>query len=228
MCRGQDYCTELDKDTSNWNKQSLLDNPKWFNSQIDIFIEAVKLFVIYNDKQGCLNLLSTLRNDEMQDWFIEHGQMSGRHRKNTLNIQKPPIIDESLRDAIRSPKKYQKAVFKRDGYRCRYCGIRLLSQKFVKEFSKKLNSNLFQRGKTNKSTNGLILNFWPVADHVFPWNMGGQTNESNLVSSCSSCNYGKDGYTCEQLGIENPFDREPIVDNWDGLESYIDELKTSL
>ncbi len=33
MCRGQDYCTELDKDTSNWNKQSLLDNPKWFNSQ---------------------------------------------------------------------------------------------------------------------------------------------------------------------------------------------------
>lgn len=224
MCRGKNYCTELDKDINKWNKQCLLELPKWFNSQIDIFLDAVNLFVNV-DRDGCIKLLSTLRNEEMQDWYIEHGQMSGKHRKNILNLSQPQIIGESFRDPMRSPKKYQKTVFKRDGYKCRYCGIRLLSQEFIKEFSKKLDSDFFQKGKTNKTTHGLILILWPVADHVFPWNMGGQTNKNNLVSSCSSCNYGKDGYTCEQLGIENPFDRNPTINNWDGLESFIPLLK---
>ena len=60
---------------------------------------------------------------------------------------------------------------------------------------------------------------WPVADHVVPWNKGGQTNLQNLVTSCASCNYGKDGYTLEQLGLDNPFDSDPVMSNWIGLKN---------
>jgi len=141
------------------------------------------------------------------------------------NIPKPQLIDEELRDKLRSPRKYQNKVFERDGYKCRYCGIRLISQEFIKLFIKNLDSPIFQKGATNLSVHGIIINTWPVADHVFPWNMGGQTNLENLVSSCGSCNYGKDGYTCEQLGIEDPLLRKPILDKWDGLLSRINELK---
>lgn len=65
-----------------------------------------------------------------------------------------------------------------------------------------------------------------MADHVIPWNQGGRTDLSNLVSACASCNYGKDRFTIEQLGIENPFKRQPIIDNWMGLTDKIEMLRT--
>ena len=224
MCRGKDECSELGTNPANWNKESLLQPPNYFNQEIDIFVKAVDEF-INGDKEECLKLISSIKSKEMQNWFIEHGQMSGRHRKNILNIPKPQLIDEKLRDKLRSPRKYQNKIFERDGYKCRFCGNRLISQEFIKLFIKKLDSPIFQKGATNLSVHGIIINTWPVADHVFPWNMGGQTNFENLVSSCGGCNYGKDGYTCEQLGIENPLLRKPILDKWDGLLSRMDELK---
>ena len=92
-------------------------------------------------------------------------------------------------------------------------------------FIKKINTSLFQRGKSNLTTHGIIHLYWPVADHVIPWSKGGLTNLENLVSSCATCNYGKAGYTIEQLGIENPFNRSPVLDNWDGLIEKITDIK---
>ena len=43
-----------------------------------------------------------------------------------------------------------------------------------------------------------------VADHVFPWSLGGATSLDNLVTSCGGCNYDKEHWTLEQLGIEDP------------------------
>lgn len=51
------------------------------------------------------------------------------------------------------------AVFKRDGYRCRYCGI--------------------QGGD-----NGAVL----TVDHVVTWEEGGPSIEENLVTACRRCN----------------------------------------
>lgn len=47
----------------------------------------------------------------------------------------------------------------------------------------------------------------------------------NLVSSCATCNYGKDGYTIEQLGIEDPLAHKPANGNWSGLTDKIVQLK---
>ena len=113
--------------------------------------------------------------------------------------------------------KIQKKVFERDAYHCRYCGGKLISQEFLRTFIKSLNSPLFSRGETNLSTHGIIHITWPVADHVIPWNKGGRTSLENLVSSCAPCNYGKDGYTIEQLGLADPFERSAKNSNWDGF-----------
>jgi len=51
---------------------------------------------------------------------------------------------------------------------------------------------------------------------LFP-SYGGRTAPENLVTSCFPCNYGKANFTIEQLGIESPFRREPMVDEWTGL-----------
>jgi len=218
MCRGKDQCSELDTDPARWDKNSPLPPPKWIEEEISKFTQSVE-YLISGKRGKCIDMLSTIRDAEFTNWYIEHGQMSGKHRKNLLGIKKPELLKENLRDPLRAPKKFQNEVFARDNYHCRYCGSRLISQKFIKLFIQALDSDIFKRGKTNLTTHGIIHATWPVADHVIPWNIGGKTNPDNLVSSCATCNYGKDGYTCEQLGILNPFEQPPVADDWDGLVS---------
>ena len=224
MCRGKNSCSELGTNPENWNIYSPLPTPTWMAGQIDIFELAVNDFIVGN-KGSCLIKLKQIKNEEITNWYIEHGQMSGRHRKLIFKISPSQTIDETLRDPIRSPSKVQNEVFRRDGYRCRYCENKLLSQDFIRLFIKKLNSELFRRGETNLTTHGIIHLAWPVADHVIPWNKGGRTDLTNLVSSCATCNYGKDGYTIEQLGIQNPFNRLPVLNEWNGLMNKLRDLE---
>ena len=225
MCRGKNECSELGSNPVLWDGECLLRPKAWFEDEISNFADAVETFVEGN-RDGCIEKINKIRSNEITEWFIEHGQMSGRHRNLVLAVEKPKQIDAKLRDPLRSPQKYQNEVFERDSYHCRYCGIRLIDQKILKSFIKKLNSESFQRGSTNLTTHGIIHATWPVADHVVPWNIGGKTTPNNLVSSCAGCNYGKDGYTCEQLGISNPFNRPPINDDWSGLSALAAELKS--
>ncbi len=220
MCRGKNICIELGTETNNWSKESPLPKPKWMEKEVDLYVRAIEAFTSGNKPQ-CLEIISQINTNEITNWYVEHGQMSGRHRKIQLNISPPATIDLSLRDPVRSPAKLQKEVFERDSYHCRYCGGKLISQEFLRAFIKSLNSPLFARGETNLSTHGIIHITWPVADHVLPWNKGGRTNLENLVSACAPCNYGKDGYTIEQLGLNDPFNRPAKNSEWDGLYGKI-------
>ncbi|MCX2678826.1 HNH endonuclease signature motif containing protein [Galbibacter sp. EGI 63066] len=224
MCRGKNICSELGTNPNNWDVHSPLPTPNWMAEQIDIFESAANDFIAGN-RNSCINRITQIRSDEITQWYIEHGQMSGRHRKLVLKAPPPANIDEELRDPIRSPKKVQNEVFERDGYRCRYCGNKLISQDFIRLFIKKLDSDVFKKGNTNLTKHGIIHLTWPVADHVKPWKQGGRTDLTNLVSSCATCNYGKDGCTIEQLGIEDPFNRPPIINDWKGLTDKITKLR---
>jgi hypothetical protein len=224
MCRGKKICTELGTDIHNWDKYSPLRTPEWMIAELDLFISAVDDFLA-GERDSCVSKIRQIRNEEITYWFIEHGQMSGRHRRIILKGAIPGTLDMAFRDAVRSPASYQNQVFIRDHFRCRYCGNRLISQDFFRAFIKSFNSPLFQRGKTNLTTHGIIHLAWPVADHVVPWNQGGRTDLSNLVSSCATCNYGKDGNTIEQIGIENPFHREPAIGHWNGLSEKVKPLR---
>lgn len=224
MCRGQNFCTELGTVPSKWDKESPLRPLDWFHDEIEIFILAVNKFIEGN-REDCIQLLDSIKNTEITQWYIEHGQMSGKHRNAILQRPYPSKIPIEQRDSIRSPSKYQLEVFSRDGYRCRYCGIKLVDQNFLRKFIKALDYSNFHRGRTNLDTHGIIHLTWPVADHVKPWNIGGETSLENLVSSCPSCNYGKDGYTCDQLGIQNPLERNVIKNSWNGLKELVEEFK---
>ena len=225
MCLKSKECSELGADPSQWDHFCPLRMPDRFDNEILKFKEAVDLFV--NTKRDkCLSVISTIRDEEMRLWCSQHGQVSGRFRKKKLNLPNPVPLDEALRDKDRSPKKLQDDVFRRDGYHCRYCGSKLIAQEFLNLFIKNLNCDAFSKKPPYKENmHGIVHVAWPVADHVHPWNLGGSTTMDNLVSSCGPCNYGKFNWTLEQMGMEDPFNRPPISDEWDGLSKYIEQLR---
>jgi len=223
MCRGKNQCTELDVDISKWDNQSPLRRPDTFQHAIDLFIEAVHCFQ-NGEKDLAISIINNIDSDTITQWYVEHGQISGRIRAIILNRPKPKSIPTEDRDPERSPRKFQEKVFMRDNYHCRYCGNKVFSQRFLKAFSKKLSAPNFRRGRTNLETHAIFHLGWPVADHVVPWNIGGTTTLDNLVTSCAPCNYGKDGYTAEQIGIENPFNRPANKIIWIGFDDLYSSI----
>lgn len=226
MCRGLSVCSELGSNPGQWDRECLLRPPAWIGTCIDTFIEAMDC-LIKGNRNGCLELLKKIQEREkaFTNWYIEHGQISGNHRARILKHSRPAAISTALDPVRNASKKLEVEILKRDHYHCRYCGCRLIDRKVLQAFVDTLASPLLTRGSTNLEKHGVILASWPYIDHVVPHSLGGRTDAGNLVSSCYSCNFGKDGYSCEQVGISNPRSRDPLNDGWDGLQSRLPLLK---
>ena len=167
-----------------------------------------------------------MRSDEMRLWFDEHGQSSGKHRAQKLGISAPTVSSNEF-DSIRSPARYEKLVFERDCYKCRYCGLRLIAKEVLVAFERAVGTSVFRTQGTNAQQHGAIHAFKIVADHVVPYKRGGRTNLDNLISACPGCNYGKERFTIEQLGIDDPRDRPLQLTDWDGLTSLLTKLRNN-
>jgi hypothetical protein len=119
-----------------------------------------------------LQILSTIRSDEMRHWFEEHREPSGRHRTIGLGVSREPVCCEV--DSLRSPAKYEKAVFERDHYTCRYCGLPVVAKEVLARFEKVVGIAAFRTIGTNAQQHGVIHAFKLVADYVIPHKLGGK------------------------------------------------------
>lgn len=219
MCRGKSQCNELGSNSDTWNTKTPLQPPTWFSEQIDIFEQAFNL-AVSGDIQKSIEVLKTIRNTDLQNWYIEHGQVSGRFRNKILKISRNRVKD-IISDPLRSPEKYAEEVFKRDNYTCQYCGGKVISKKILKKYEELVGSDYFRSTGTNRERHGIVLGFRANADHIIPWNLGGKTDFDNLITSCWSCNYGKAGYTLEQLQLDDPRDNNYINKDWFALVNYL-------
>ena len=223
MCRSKDIiCPKLGPDPAHWSNLSPLTPEPWFEEQLDIFVEALDAYV-GGSPDGCLARLAEMRTGDIQRWYIEHALWSGKQRATILGSPKPAKPAAMALDPVRSPKKLERQVFHRDGHRCRYCGRRLVARDVLKGLKRALNSSTFAKGPRDEDTHGAFILFEPVADHVTPYCLGGRTDFENIVTSCNPCNYGKAGYTIEELAMHDPFERPP-TEGWDGLEPYLQQL----
>ena len=223
MCKKSDSCVLLGEDPAAWNKTVLLPPPDWFNEDLMVFSQAAEK-AAEGERDEAIQILRRTRSHEMMEWFDVHGQWSGKHRAKRLNIPKQ-IVSPDQFDKVRSPAKYEKAVYLRDCYTCRYCGLRQIAKEVLYAFEKAVGVTEFRTQGINTEQHGIIHGFKTVADHVVPFKRGGRTHPDNLVSSCPACNYGKDAFSVEQLGIEDPRLRPPVDNGWDGLLSLLPGLK---
>lgn len=131
-----------------------------------------------------------------------------------------PILSRSERKTSRMPSAVEKnELLKRDGYHCRFCGIpvirREVRQRFVKAYP-----DLLIWGSKNDDQHAAFQTLWLQYDHILPHARGGDNDLSNLVITCAPCNYGRMNYTLAEVGLLNPFERNPISSPWDGLEQF--------
>ncbi|MCC6572448.1 MAG: HNH endonuclease [Planctomycetes bacterium] len=214
-------CTELGEDPTKWSRHCPLPQPNWFREEVDRFAYAARAAAARNISDA-RTILRGIRDAELRHWYIVHGQNSGRSR---VGYSAKPRPVAALTDPLRSPKRHEATVLARDGYKCRYCGVRVIPTSVLRAFRHAVGNESFPMGAGNANKHGVMLAFCSVVDHVVDWSSGGRTYPSNLVTACWSCNYGKFCYSLEQLGIDDPRDRPPSPSpDWDGLTSLEQQL----
>jgi hypothetical protein len=114
------------------------------------------------------------------------------------------------------PADVLRLIAERDGWRCRYCGLRTVRKAALRVINQRFPAEFPLGAKdADRHAAALVLGFSP--DHVVPWHLGGTNDPDNLVSSCGTCNYMKGSCTIEELNLEDPRGRPPAANEWDGL-----------
>lgn len=128
-----------------------------------------------------------------------------------------PKIPKGQRDPqFASESPLGETVFRRDGWRCRYCGCRVIPSKVRRWMDKRLPGTI-RWGRANLECHAGFWTLWGSVDHVIPHSLGGRNKVENLVTACMTCNFARENYTLEQLGLTDPRSRPPVLDGWDGL-----------
>jgi hypothetical protein len=108
------------------------------------------------------------------------------------------------------------AIGQRDGWRCRFCGCRVVSKQGRTCLVAAL-PEVFRWGSKNSEIHPALIALSATADHVVPHARGGTNEFDNLVTACWPCNFGRNNWLLEEVGLHDPRSRPPIVDGWDGL-----------
>ena len=135
-----------------------------------------------------------------------------------VNLDHSATLAPEPRAPIRMPNAYEKRqLHERDGYHCRFCGIPVVRPE-VRQRLRTLYPHVVRWGKKNAERHAAFFAMRAQYDHLLPHARGGTNELSNLVVTCSACNYGRGGYTLAEVGLRNPMDRPPRKSTWDGLE----------
>lgn len=160
-------------------------------------------------------LLGDVEEQGFRDYWVSGGlEYDKRHRTDAHVASEAPRVTRTIDRVTR------KAVVERDGWRCRYCGLRLVAPDLVSELHARC-PKAFPWGSKDASRHGLGLVLRYTPDHVFPWRLGGTNDPDNLVATCSTCNFQKGSCTLEELGLTDPRTRPPVVDSWSGYSGVL-------
>ncbi len=131
-----------------------------------------------------------------------------------------PILPKEQRVKARMPSSAeQKQIHARDGFYCRFCEMPVIR----KEIRAKMQAeypDAISWGRTNDSQHAAFQAMWAQYDHIVPHARGGNNDLSNVVLTCAACNFGRGGYTLDEVAVSDPRSRDPRVGSWDGLERF--------
>lgn len=154
----------------------------------------------------------------IRDWVESILGKKSRYVRVNVTLQtKTPL---AARIRTRMPNALEKRLLhERDGYHCRFCGIPVIRSE-IRNRIKRYYPNALGWGKRNIQRHAAFFAMWVQYDHLLPHAKGGTNLLDNIVVACTACNYGRGGYTLDEVGLANPFLRPVLRSAWDGLESF--------
>lgn len=204
--------------------RSPLPYPKEFDDQIDTFTEVAER-AFAGDVDGARGLISTIDGQSLMDWFDVIAQNVADVRYTLISGNPPRRRSGAGEHPTPSPARVA-AIAERDGYRCGYCGIRVIEPAILKKVQMKVGLDVFpsksnKKGSSNRDYHGIWVTTAVTLDHVVPYSESGDDSDSNLITSCWGCNFGKYDYTCEELGLRSPRVSTDIDSMWRGLRDIV-------
>jgi len=139
------------------------------------------------------------------------------HRVRKVATILPKLPKEQRAPAFRSESPLGNTVFRRDGWRCRYCGCRVIPSKVRRWIDKRLPGTIRWSHATIFGCHAGFWTLWGSVDHITPRARGGHNEAANLVTACMVCNFAREDFLLEELGLADPRTRSPVLDGWDGL-----------
>jgi 5-methylcytosine-specific restriction endonuclease McrA len=149
------------------------------------------------------------------DWFWLEGGLEWERRDRALGQ-----VYEGLKAAPSVPADMKRAVIMRDGWRCRYCRLAVISSAAMTALERRLPAAL-PIGPTAFECHRMQCVLRLTWDHVVPRSHGGGNDAANIVVSCGGCNYNKGSSTLDELGLRHPDERSILSDDWDGLNGRL-------
>jgi 5-methylcytosine-specific restriction endonuclease McrA len=166
-------------------------------------------------------LLKSADMEVLREWTESHWGANTPHKEIVFNDTSVPFISKKDRISVRMPSKYEKArLHKRDRFHCRFCGVPVI-RKEVRDALKGLYPDEVPWGRRNREQHAGFQALWLQYDHVLPHARGGDNSIDNMVITCAPCNYVRMDNLVIEMGVSDPFSRDPINTNWDGLERLL-------
>jgi 5-methylcytosine-specific restriction endonuclease McrA len=167
---------------------------------------------------NCALALERLRQADMPVVSNYATMIMGRY---DLNIHRKRNIDIDLQKGVRVKQRMpspqvERSMYSRDGWRCRFCGCRVVL-KPARDRMAKLLPGAIRLGPRAQDCHAAFLALSAVPDHIIPHTYGGTNDLDNLVTACWPCNNGRGSLTLNEVGLIDPRSRPPLVDGWDGL-----------
>jgi hypothetical protein len=195
-----------------------------FREPIPEFDEAVRLLDaaaaahVAGDVRLAASLIAEADMPEIRDWLESLWGKQSPYLQFREIPDAPPVIPKKDRLDLRMPNAAEKrALIERDGYHCRFCGLPVIRPE-IRKLLHKAYPDALPWGRANDSQHAAFQAMWLQYDHIVPHARGGNNDLENLVITCAGCNFCRMNYLLEEVGINDPFDHEPIESNWDGLE----------
>lgn len=134
-------------------------------------------------------------------------------------VEGAPPKQRSL-DGRMPTQDVRRRVLLRDGRHCRFCGIPVIQPHIRKAISEAY-PNALRWGDSNTEQHAAFQCMWQQFDHVFPHSRGGDSSYENVIVTCAPCNFGRNEWMLEEVGLLDPRVRLPIRSDWDGLERFV-------
>ena len=153
---------------------------------------------------------------QLLDWFNH----VARPRQWNPNPSRSPLPTDRQSPRMQPGVDALRELHARDGYRCRYCSIRVIDRDVFTKL-RRLFPDTLRWGRGNADQHAGLLCTRASHDHVLPRAYGGVNALGNYVTACWLCQFGRGDSLLEDLGISNPLFREPLLDEWDGLRRIL-------